>query len=127
MRILALEPYYGGSHRAFLDGWIRHSRHDWHLLTAPPHKWKWRMRHAAVTFAEALRQTTAALPPCEGVFASDMLDLATWKGLAPAAHATRPVVLYMHENQFTYPRRRRDPRDAHYGYTNFTADRKSVV
>ncbi len=52
MNILALEPYYGGSHQALLDGWIAHSRHHWTLLTLPPHKWKWRMRHAAVTLAE---------------------------------------------------------------------------
>ena len=51
MRILALEPYYGGSHRAFLDGWVQRSRHEWTLHTLPPNKWKWRMRHAAVTLA----------------------------------------------------------------------------
>jgi glycosyltransferase involved in cell wall biosynthesis len=32
MRILALEPYYGGSHKAFLDGWSALSRHTWDLL-----------------------------------------------------------------------------------------------
>ena len=28
MRILALEPYYGGSHRAFLDAWIDLARRE---------------------------------------------------------------------------------------------------
>ena len=52
MRVLALNPYHGGSHRAFLDGWMANSRHRFTLLTLPAHHWKWRMRHAAVTFAE---------------------------------------------------------------------------
>lgn len=51
MRVLALEPYYGGSHRAFVDGWASRSRHDWTVLTLPAHHWKWRMRGAAVTMA----------------------------------------------------------------------------
>ena len=52
MKILALEPYYGGSHKAFLDGWIESSRHQWDLLTLPANKWKWRMRAAAIEFAD---------------------------------------------------------------------------
>ena len=51
MRVLALEPYFGGSHQAFLDGWQRHSRHQWTTLTLPAHKWKWRMRQSALLFA----------------------------------------------------------------------------
>ncbi|MHC4370623.1 MAG: tRNA-queuosine alpha-mannosyltransferase domain-containing protein [Planctomycetota bacterium] len=51
MKILALEPYYGGSHKAFIDGLSKASRHDWTLLKLPAHKWKWRMRHSAITFA----------------------------------------------------------------------------
>ena len=35
LKILALEPYYGGSHKAFLDGWIARSVHDWTLLSQP--------------------------------------------------------------------------------------------
>ena len=60
MNVLALEPYYGGSHQAFLDGWRGHSRHSWSLLSLPPHKWKWRMRHAPITFAEQLAAPSSA-------------------------------------------------------------------
>ena len=34
MRILALEPYYGGSHRQFLDAWSSHSRHEFFGISA---------------------------------------------------------------------------------------------
>ena len=33
MNILVLEPYYGGSHKAFLDGWSKHSHNQMTLLT----------------------------------------------------------------------------------------------
>jgi hypothetical protein len=76
MNILALEPYYGGSHQGLLDGLITRSRHHWTLLTLPPHKWKWRMRHAAVTFAEMAGAPQAAGQQWDVLFASDMLNLA---------------------------------------------------
>ena len=121
MHILALEPYYGGSHRAFLDGWITHSRHRWSVLSLPPHKWKWRMRHAAVTLAE---ETAALLEDGQRfdlLWASDMLNLAEFLGLAPPQLRELPSVLYFHENQLTYPVRHEDQRDLHFAFSNFTA------
>ena len=113
LKVLALEPYYGGSHRAFLDGWVARSRHAWTLLTLPAHSWKWRMRHAAVTFAQQINRTPDVL------FCSDMLNLAEFKGLAPRLAAV-PAVAYFHENQLTYPVRHDDPRDVHFALTNMT-------
>ena len=56
LKVLCLNPYHGGSHQAFLAGWQAHSRHQFEVWTLPPYKGKWRMRHAAVTFAHRLRQ-----------------------------------------------------------------------
>jgi glycosyltransferase involved in cell wall biosynthesis len=120
MNVLALEPYYGGSHRAFLDGWRAHSRHAWMLLTLPPHKWKWRMRHAPITFAEQLESTTTGTPPPEILLCTDMLNLAEFLGLAPEPIRRLPRVAYFHENQLTYPARHADERDAHFALTNLT-------
>ena len=120
MNILALEPYYGGSHRALLDGWIAHSRHHWTLLTLPPHKWKWRMRHAAVTLAELADKQQAAGRQWDVLFASDMLNLAEFLGLASNAVRRLPAVTYFHENQLTYPVRHDDRRDLHFALTNMT-------
>jgi len=121
MRILALEPYYGGSHRAFLDGWRKVSRHDWTVLTLPAHKWKWRMRHAAITFAQMLGKHIAEGATWDAVFCSDMLNLAEFKGLAPGAVGSLPTVIYFHENQLTYPARLEDERDCHFAMTNMTS------
>ena len=120
MRILALEPYYGGSHKAFLDGWVRRSRHAWTVLELPAHKWKWRMRHAAVTFAERVDQALAAGASYDLLFCSDMLNLAEFLGLAPPAVRSLPSVAYFHENQLTYPVRCERERDYHFVLTNLT-------
>ncbi len=120
MRILALEPYYGGSHRAFLDDWRAHSAHDWTLLGLPPRKWKWRMRHAAVTFADQVSALVAEGARWDAVFCSDMLNLAEWRGLAPQAVGALPSIVYFHENQLTYPFRFMGERDLHFGFINMT-------
>ncbi|MFP4052671.1 MAG: DUF3524 domain-containing protein [Phycisphaerae bacterium] len=120
MQVLALEPYYGGSHRAFLDGWMGHSRHDWTLLTLPAHHWKWRMRHAAVDWARQFHARCDAGERWDAVVCSDMLDLAAFRGLAPGQFRNLPAVAYFHESQLTYPTRRTDPRDVHFALTNYT-------
>ncbi len=120
MNILALEPYYGGSHRAFLDGWIAAGRHRWTLLTLPAHKWKWRMRHAAVTFAAETHDRLARNENWDLLFCSDMLNLAEFKGLAPPPVANLPAVAYFHENQLTYPVRFQNERDYQFAVTNMT-------
>jgi glycosyltransferase involved in cell wall biosynthesis len=121
MRILALEPYYGGSHQAFLDGWSRAGRHEWTILPLPAHKWKWRMRHAAVAFAGQVRDRLVQGQHWDLVFCSDMLNLAEFLGLAPREVRDLPSLLYFHENQVTYPVRAENERDYQFGMTNMTS------
>ena len=122
LNVLALEPYYGGSHSAMLDAWIAKSEHDWTLSTLPPYHWKWRMRHAAVTFADRLNKgLNNGEIAWDVVFTCSMLDLATFRGLAPPRVAQLPTVLYFHENQLTYPVRHEEERDLHFGLTNMTS------
>lgn len=118
MRILALEPYYGGSHKAFVDGWVGSSRHEFSVLTLPPNRWKWRMRAGAPYFAE---QLLADSKEYDVIFASDMLNLAEFKGLLTPKLASIPTVLYFHENQLTYPNRFESDRDYQFVMTNATS------
>ncbi len=120
MRILALEPYYGGSHAAFLNGWLGRSRHAWTVLDLPPYKWKWRMRHAAITMADQVRDRHQAGASWDVLICSDMLNLAEFLGLAPVALRQIPSVAYFHENQLTYPVRHESERDYHFVLTNLT-------
>ncbi|MGC9455611.1 MAG: tRNA-queuosine alpha-mannosyltransferase domain-containing protein [Phycisphaerae bacterium] len=121
LRILALEPYYGGSHRSFLNGWSRRSRHEWTVLTLPARKWKWRMRHASLTFARQAAELMEQGSRWDVIFCSDMLELAAFRGMAPADLRATPAVLYFHENQLTYPVQYEDQRDLHFGLSNMNS------
>ena len=120
MKILALEPYWGGSHRAFFDGWMTRSAHTWTLLTLPPAKWKWRMRHAAITFAQQVAERVTAGETWDLLICSDMLNLAEFLGLAPGPIRTLPALAYFHENQLTYPFLNEQERDYHFMFSNMT-------
>lgn len=79
------------------------------------------MRHAAITFAASLGQSQGASDDFDLIFCSSMLDLATFRGLASADIARLPAIVYFHENQLTYPVRREEPRDVHFGLTQMNA------
>ena len=118
MRILACEAYYDGSHRAFLDGWSKRSRHQWTILPLPGHHWKWRMRHAAATFAEQIATLAEQDQDWDLLWVSDMVNLAELRGLGPARLGQIPAVVYFHENQLTYPDEHKSQRDEHFGFSN---------
>jgi hypothetical protein len=126
LRILALEPYYGGSHRAVLDGLTERIDAEWKLLTMPARKWKWRMRGAAITMAEQAADIAGARPhadanaPFDLIFASTFLNLAEFKGLAGPAIASVPAIVYFHENQLAYPNRHTAEWDFQFPLTNIT-------
>ena len=58
--VVVVEPWYGGSHRAWADGMVRHSDHAVRLVTHPDRFWRWRLRGGAVTLAAALRSDIEA-------------------------------------------------------------------
>lgn len=118
LRILAIEPYFGGSHADFLEGLRAASRHQWTLLTLPARKWKWRMRGAAIHFAR--EAAPLAGQPLDLVFTSDFLSVADWKALAPEPLCRLPVVTFFHENQLSYPLEPGQTRDYQYAFTNLT-------
>ena len=121
MRVLAIEPYFGGSHRAFLKGWETHSVHDFTIVDLPAFHWKWRMRHSAITLADQVNRLAALGERWDVIFCSDMLNLAEWKGLVDSQVASLPKVLYFHENQLTYPSQQPREWDYHFAFSNFTS------
>lgn len=120
MRILALNAYHGGSHREFLNGWTGASCHQWTVLTLPPHHWKWRMRHAAITLGQRIIELSEQ-QSWNAIFCTDMLNLAELPAFVPPAVRDLPRIIYFHENQLTYPDDHAGERDLHFGFTNFTA------
>ena len=120
LRVLALEPYFVISHRAFVEGYARLSRHEVVTWSLPGRKWKWRMRGSAFHFTELARSLGDQAPP-DVVLASDFMNLADWHALAPRRFRDAPSVLYFHENQITYPLGAEAPRDHHYGWINLSS------
>jgi glycosyltransferase involved in cell wall biosynthesis len=118
LRILAIEPYYGGSHQVFLDGYRAHSRHEIELLTMPARKWKWRMRGAALSLQE---EVLARAADFDALFVTDYLDLAALAGMRPSLPPGLRRVVYFHENQLTYPLQDEEERDYQFGFTNITS------
>jgi len=121
MNILVLEPYYGGSHKAFLAGLIQHLPYSFDLLTLPAHSWKWRMRLAAPHFAGVLADDPRyAGKTFDRILCSSLVDVAALRGLLPPNLRTIPLLTYFHENQFAYPVQVSEARDVHFGLTNLT-------
>lgn len=101
-KVLFLEGYFGGSHRAFAEGWRRRSRHRIEIASLPARKWKWRMQTGAWLMADRGRLPMAP-QDADVVFATDMINLAEFLGLMRRELSATPSVLYFHENQYSYP------------------------
>jgi glycosyltransferase involved in cell wall biosynthesis len=128
MKILIISPYHGGSHQAWAEGYQQYGRHNISLLTLPARFWKWRMHGGAVTLA---RQFNAEFEKPDLILATDMTDLTTFISLTRQKIQNIPILLYMHENQLTYPlpengeegpmRRQLGERDMHYAFINYAS------
>ncbi len=115
MRIALLESYYGGSHKAWADGYKTFSAHDIDLVTLPAQFWKWRMQGAAISFARLL----ASKPDL--ILASSMIDLSIFRALTYRQLGDAPIALYFHENQLSYPQNRRQGHGWRYGFINYVS------
>ena len=126
MRILFLEPFYGGWHKDFADGLREHSRHDIALATLPARFWKWRMRGAALHFVRSLSSSVTSPSDARGhhpnldlILATDLMSIADLRALWPGR--VPPIVLYMHESQLSYPVPEGGRMDLHFGFTDITS------
>lgn len=112
----------GGSHKQWALGFKKSSNHDVTIISLPARSWKWRMHGGAVELAE---QFVGLQKSFDLILATDMLDLATFLGLAKEGPGTK-VAIYFHENQLTYPwssndSDRKEGRDNHYAFINYTS------
>jgi len=112
MRILLIEPYYGGSHKTWADELQRFSRHSIDLLTLPAQFWKWRMQGGAITLARQYQQIEQKP---DLLLMTDMVNVATFRALT---RTEVPIALYFHENQLSYPQNARQHHGWQYGFVN---------
>ena len=141
--VLLLEPFYGGSHKLFADGLAAATRHDVKMLILPARFWKWRMRGAALHFARACKaegrwgvcsdtDACASARPGDGadtdrtpdlILAGSLMSAADFRSIYRALYGRPcpPVLLYMHENQFTYPLAPGEKMDYQFAFTDITS------
>jgi glycosyltransferase involved in cell wall biosynthesis len=124
LNILILDPFHTGSHAHWSTSlqreWNAQSNVDVSLMTMPGRYWKWRMHGASVEFARQCDEFTQ-FP--DAIICTDMLEVASFKGLLRSDWNGIPLVQYFHENQLTYPWSPSDPdaqngRNRTYGFMN---------
>ncbi len=123
MDIVLIEPYFTGSHRSWAEGLKEYSSHTINLLTMTGKFWKWRMHGGSITMA---REFIGKKYHPDLIIASDMLNLSTFLGLTREQTHDTPVIMYLHENQLTYPwsptdRDVQKNRDRHYSFINLVS------
>jgi glycosyltransferase involved in cell wall biosynthesis len=116
LNILLIEPYYGGSHKVWADGYVANSQHHIKLLTLPAQFWKWRLQGGAVTCARLVDEQNI---DADLVVISDMLNVATFRALTRSHFPSTPIALYFHESQLTYPQNARQAHGWRYGFINY--------
>lgn len=120
-KVLLVEPYDAGSHRSWAVGVAAHSSHDVRLVTHAGGFWKWRMHGAAVTLARSIEAVVEDWGPPDVVLVSDMVNVAALVGLARRSLGDAAIVLYLHENQLTYPLPEGTVRDEGYAMANWVS------
>ncbi len=107
-RVLILEPYYGGSHKHFLDGLQEVVCAEYTMLTLPARKWKMRMQLSAPWFASKIKELSFDRRSFDTVLCSTFVDVAMLRALlcrVEGWNGAARFLTYFHENQFGYPRR----------------------
>ncbi|PHR29050.1 MAG: glycosyltransferase [Desulfotalea sp.] len=123
-KILVLEPYFGGSHKNFLEGLRRNVEADYTMLTLPARKWKMRMQLSAQWFVEQLASFACEERRFDVVLCSTFVDVAVFRALVGKLDGwndAAKICLYYHENQFAYPSRVKDPSLYHFTSINFNS------
>ncbi len=118
---LLIEPYYGGSHRAFLKGLEQYLDFEFTRLSLPARKWKMRMQLAAPWAAEKIISRVSAGKRYDGILCSTFIDVAVLRSQLFYAGIRLPVAIYFHENQFDYPGQIPDPGQHQFSAINFTS------
>ena len=123
MKILYIEPYYGDSHKQWIESYKKYSENEIEILKLPGNKWKWRMHGGAITLAKEFIDNKKEY---DLILCSDFLNLPVFKAFAQKPLGDTPIAMYFHENQITYPWPDHDPdrqlgRDLHYHYINQTS------
>lgn len=123
-RILIVEPYYGGSHKQFLQGLMKCVDAEYTCITLPARKWKRRMQLAAPWVVERISEFEKEKRYFDVILCSTFVDVAVLRALCLSLEGWNlkaRFLLYLHENQFAYPTRIKDASYFHFTSINFNS------
>jgi glycosyltransferase involved in cell wall biosynthesis len=116
LTILAVEPYFSGSHKAFLSGLQEYSQHTFQLVTLNGKGRPARIHIDSMKLAQEVKQLD--IEP-DILMLSSVMNVAAFLALTNPCFADTPKVMYMHENPLTQPLPPGEVRDEVYGYLHF--------
>ena len=121
MRVLLIEPYLGGSHRVWAEGYAAASGHEVTIVSHPGSWWAWRMRGAALTLARDVAELAADGYRPDVVLVSSMVDVAALRSFLHPSIGRPPLAVYFHESQLAYPPSPQQQADTTLGLLNWTS------
>ena len=121
MNVALIEPYHGGSHKAWADGYAAASVHDVSLIAHDARFWKWRMHGGFLTLAEQLADHIEVHGVPDVILASTMMNVSAFAGAVRLCAPEVPIAAYFHESQFTYPLSPADRVDFTYKMMNWAS------
>ncbi len=116
--MLLISPYHTGSHKAWAESYVKHSRYEIHLLTMAGRFWKWRMQGGALELAQQVERHCRTVGRPDALLVTDMVNLPALLALSRPWLDGVPTLFYAHENQLTYPPPPGEKRDLTYGMIN---------
>jgi glycosyltransferase involved in cell wall biosynthesis len=116
LTILAIEPHFSGSHKAYLEGLQEHSRHTVHLITL---EGKGRPAQVHIDTMKLVRQVQGLDVQPDLILLSSVMNVTAFLALTAPRFTNIPKILYMHENPLTRPLPPGETRDEVYGYLHF--------
>ena len=99
-RVVLAVPWYGGSHRTWADGWVRHSRHHIELVTRSAAAWRRRMVFSGAGLGRDVAALVDRQGPPAALIVSSLCDVGAVRLAAGRALDDVPVIAYRHESQF---------------------------
>lgn len=101
--VVVVEGWYRGSHARWADAVRDRSHHHVRLLTLPGVHWRWRLHGGPVRLARDL-DAALAQRRTDAVVVSSSVDASALVGLGRRRLGRAAVLVYLHENQLTFPR-----------------------
>ncbi|MFT7600064.1 MAG: glycosyltransferase involved in cell wall biosynthesis [Acidimicrobiales bacterium] len=104
MKVVLVEPWLGGSHREWAEGYASASDHQIEVIGLPAASWRWRLQGGALPLAAKISRWVTDNGVPDALLVSGLVDVAHLLALTRRRlGADVPIAVYQHESQLVYP------------------------